>query len=172
MHPIERDRQPYTPLFCEENIWHLARILLDAGHPADGLWVLFISNPARQVALLKQRAGGEAGFVIWDYHVILRAQTGGEDLIYDFDTTLPFPVERSRYFAETFPDKAITPPVLRAQTREIPAREYLHRFHSDRAHMVGKIPAEAFPEWPAITPEHPDVVKLSEYWAFRSWTGK
>lgn len=161
---LERSELPYTALFCEENIWHLARILSEKGFPIERLWVLFISNPLRQVALFNQRAGAEHGFVLWDYHVVLHAEEENGDLIYDYDTTLPFPVESRRYFAETFPDFIAIPPPLRARIRRIPAAAYLHRFHSDRSHMVGKIPAERFPEWPAITPEHGEVIRLREYW--------
>lgn len=162
---MNRRPLPYTPLFCEENIWHLARALLDDGHPADRLWVLILSNPARQVALFRQRADDGDGFVVWDYHVVLLARDAEGERIYDFDTTLPFPVERRRYFAETFPATEEIPPPLRARVRRIPAAAYLHRLHSDRSHMVGAIPEEAFPPWPAITPDHAEAITLREYWA-------
>ena len=161
---LKRSTLPYTALFCEENIWQLARILVESGFPSDRLWVLFFSNAARQVALRRQRAGGEGGLVVWDYHVVLQARDDERDLIYDFDTTLPFPSDTRRYVAETFPDSVSISPALRGRVRRIPAAVYLHRFHSDRSHMAGMIPEERFPKWPAITPEHPEVIALRRYW--------
>ncbi|GAB6040952.1 protein N-terminal glutamine amidohydrolase [Endothiovibrio diazotrophicus] len=158
-----RETLPYTPLFCEENIWLLARTLREQGVAADGMWVLLISSPAHQVALLHQRAGDDHNLALWDYHVVLHARIDDEERIYDFDTTLPFPCPAARYLDETFPPEALTPPPLRATIRRIPATAYLHRFHSDRSHMVGSVPADCFPPWPAITPDHPEIVRLREY---------
>ncbi len=151
---------PYTPLFCEENIWLLAERLLAEGERPERLRVLFFSNPDKQVVLLKQRRAGEQGYVVWDYHVVLQA--GG--LIYDFDTVLPFPVDAVDYFLDTFPDQTVLAETYRTWVRWIPATTYLERFFSDRVHMRGVVAEAAFPPWPAITPRHGRVIALSDYW--------
>ena len=53
---VNRESCPYTAFFCEENIWRLARQLIDGGAKADALQVLLFSNPTENVLLLKQRA--------------------------------------------------------------------------------------------------------------------
>jgi len=155
-----RSELPYTALFCEENIWQLARRLLAEGASPDTLWVLFISNPERQVVMFKQRRAGEQAYVVWDYHVVLQAG----DQIYDLDTTLPVPLRAIDYFLDSFPDQYALAEQYRAWVRRIPARAFLERFYSDRSHMRGVIDEAEFPAWPAITPGHDHVVPLSDYW--------
>lgn len=150
----------YTPLFCEENIWQLARRQLAEGASADSLWVLFISNPDRQVVMLRQRSAGEQGYVVWDYHVVL--QSG--DRIFDFDTTLPFPVSAADYFLDSFPDQSTLSENYRAWLRRIPAQSFIERFYSDRSHMQGVVDKAEFPAWPAITPPNDHAILLSDYW--------
>ncbi|MCW8917304.1 MAG: protein N-terminal glutamine amidohydrolase [Gammaproteobacteria bacterium] len=155
----------YTPLFCEENIWHLAQALVAKGVNPETLQVIVISNPQRQVVLFNQRNGAELGHVVWDYHVILRRhddETG--DRIYDFDSRLPFPCNSRDYLTATFGLQGELDESLRACLRSIPAAKYLHRFYSDRSHMVGVVEKKAFPPWPAITPDHAKVITLAEYW--------
>lgn len=154
------DKHLYTPLFCEENIWQLAkRLLADGAEPAT-LWVLFISNPERHVVMLRQRRAGVQGYVVWDYHVVLQA---GER-IYDFDTTLPFPVNVSDYFLNSFPDQALLEEPFRAWVRRIPAQTFLERFYSDRSHMRGVVGETEFPAWPPIIPSEDEAIPLSDYW--------
>jgi hypothetical protein len=168
MHPPqESPAYPYTPLFCEENIWHLARQLVTGGVDPETLQVIVISNAQRQVALFSQRNGGELGHVVWDYHVILRRHGAHDeegDRIYDFDSLLPFPCDSRDYIAATFGLQDELEPSLRASLRTIPAAEYLHRFYSDRRHMHGVVGADKFPPWPAITPAHGQVVRLEAHW--------
>lgn len=155
------DSEPlYTPLFCEENIWHLAQRMLQLGVAPDSLWVLFFSNPAKQVVMFNQRSAGEQGYVVWDYHVVLQA---GE-LIYDLDTTLPFPVPAADYFRASFPDQSALEASFRGWVRCVPARSFVNNFYSDRSHMQGVISNAAFPQWAAITPRHGQAIRLDEYW--------
>jgi hypothetical protein len=159
-----RNNLPYTPLFCEENIWQLLRLVVEAGVEPDALRVLLISNAERRVALLRQRRGnGPHGLVVWDYHVVLRSLARGGDLIYDYDTTLPFPTASADYLAATFPAEAAVAPPFRAQLREIPGDSYLRRFWSDRSHMAGQVPAEAFPPWTPILATH-EPIALHHWW--------
>ncbi|MEN8171007.1 MAG: hypothetical protein ABFS08_12365 [Pseudomonadota bacterium] len=153
----------YTPLFCEENIWLLARELIADGVNPEALQVIFISNLQRQVMLFKQRRAGEQGYVVWDYHVVLRRHDEDGDYIYDFDTQLPFPCSSREYISASFSAQSELPEAEQASVRLIPAQEYLHRFSSDRAHMRGVIAEDEFPSWPAITPNHAQVIRLDEY---------
>lgn len=162
--PQESPAYPYTPLFCEENIWQLARQLVAEGVDPETLQVIVISNAQRQVVLFSQRNGGELGHVVWDYHVVLRRHDEAGDRIYDFDSLLPFPCDSRDYVAATFGLQNELEASLRATLRTIPAAEYLHRFYSDRSHMHGAVAAGAFPPWPAITPAHGRVVRLEAYW--------
>jgi hypothetical protein len=159
-----RADHPYTPLFCEENIWQLAQRLVAAGTDPATLQVIFISNAQQQVVLFNQRHGAELGYVVWDYHVVLRRHDAGGDCIYDFDSLLPFPCDSRDYIAATFGLQDELEPSLRASLRTIPAAEYLHRFYSDRRHMHGVVGADKFPPWPAITPAHGQVVRLEAHW--------
>jgi len=150
----------YTSLFCEENIWQLARRLLAEGAAPDTLRVLFISNPDHQVVMLKQRRAGEQGYVVWDYHVVLQAA----EQIYDFDTTLPFPVSAIDYFLDSFPNQSALAEQYRAWVRCVPAQSFIERFYSDRSHMEGVADEVDFPNWSPITPVHEQVIPLSDYW--------
>ncbi len=162
----------YTPLFCEENIWQLVRRLVADGVDAAALQVIIISNPQRQVQLFKQRNASELGYVVWDYHVILRHRDrygdregdGEVDRIYVFDTTHPFPCNSLDYLKGTFGVQQKVPQTYRAQLRVIPAAAYLRNFSSSREHMNGQVPQEAFPPWEIITPDHAEAVRLDEYW--------
>jgi hypothetical protein len=159
-----RTNHRYTLLFCEENIWHLARDMVDAGAHPSTLQVIFISNSNRQVVLFKQRSAGEGGYVVWDYHVVLRRRDATGDRIYDFDSTLPFPCDTHQYLTTTFGNQIAILKGLRASLRLICATAYLHHFTSDRSHMQGAVPEAAFPPWPAILPRHGQVIRLDEYW--------
>lgn len=156
----ENEELPYTPLFCEENIWQLAKRMLELGVAADSLWVLLFSNPARQVVMFNQRRAGEQGYVVWDYHVVLQA---GE-LVYDLDTTLPLPVSAADYFRASFPSQSALAEQYRGFVRRIPAASFVENFYSDRSHMEGLIGDNGYPPWPAITPSHGQAVRLDEYW--------
>jgi hypothetical protein len=150
----------YTPLFCEENIWQLARSMLAGGAAPDALWVLFFSNPGKQVVMLNQRRAGVQDYVVWDYHVVLQA---GER-IYDLDTLLPCPVSATDYLLNSFPDQAALAEPYRALVRCIPAGAFVERFYSDRHHMRGVIAENEFPPWPAMMPQHDHAIALSDYW--------
>ena len=152
MKPYRRDAFRYTALFCEENIWHLAHDLIEQGIDASRLRVLFFSNPWESIVLFNQRHAEPGEPAAWDYHVVLQAELDGEDWIFDLDTRLPFPMPRDAYLAGTFPPQAALPARYRTQVRAIPAASYLAHFYSDRSHMIGHIPANAFPDYPIIQP--------------------
>ena len=61
---------------------------------------------------------------------------GGHLLVYDFDSTLPFPCPLPDYFRHTLGSEAGPfPPGLRRCFRVLPSCRYLDRFASDRSHM-------------------------------------
>jgi len=156
---VSRGGADYTPLFCEENIWRLARRMLDAGAEPRALHVLILSNPDKSLLMQQQCRAGPQGYVVWDYHVVLRL----DEQIFDFDTTLSFPVPASDYFAASFPDQRHLKPAFRGWVRSVPAVAFIQNFFSDRCHMLGLVAEAEFPPWPAIQPQHAQVVALSDY---------
>jgi hypothetical protein len=165
MQTIARANCRYTAFFCEENIWWLARELIDRGTPANSLEVLFFSNPTRSVLLLNQQ-GVEAGLpLIWDYHVVLRAIRPGLDRIFDLDTRLEFPSSTIDYLAASFPKQSGLPGIYRAWVRSAPASGFLQRFQSDRSHMTGRLDPSDFPDYPPIRASSPaEAICLPDYW--------
>ena len=153
MMDIKRETCPYTAFFCEENIWLLARQLIDSGVAADGLQVLLFSNTSQSVLLVNQRAAPSGWPVVWDYHVVLRIHDSDGDIVLDPDTRMPFPMPTADYLRDTFPDSRRLPDRLRTLVRSIPAESYLTHFYSDRSHMQGQLPGSAFPDYPIIQPE-------------------
>jgi protein N-terminal glutamine amidohydrolase len=165
----ERPRSAaYTPFFCEENIWLLARRLLAEDMPKQRMFVLFLSNPNRSILLLEQRQAPKGRLTFWDYHVVLQVGQDGKDWIYDYDSRLPFPTPLMTYLTRTFPDQYRLPRIFRTMIRRIPAAEYLEQFSSDRSHMAGKIPPDAYPDYPVIQAQvscHP--ITLDDYLEMR-----
>lgn len=167
------NRKRYTPFYCEENIYWLLNDLLDDKNSANNReeiahYAVFISNPAKQVMLWRQKASGRPDvddLVCWDYHVIAvsfrllkseydrHASTArSECMIYDLDTTLlPFPCPADLYAKEAlrklpdcFPSRIF---------RVITASTFLRHFASDRSHMLrqdGKTYRAPQPPYPCI----------------------
>ena len=100
----------YTSCWCEENVYLLCSHFL-GDHNAMHAWniyTVFISNHSKtvsgthcivrqlirvKVALWMQKKAPPSSPIVWDYHVVLlfTSRSGDQSLIYDFDTTLPFP---------------------------------------------------------------------------------
>ncbi len=109
---INKEGCLYASCYCEENIYQLGKQLLthnehDIVINQDKLFVLFISNINQQTLIWKQRnSPAPDDPVCWDYHVILCCRNNDlseeNNLIFDFDTILPFPVSLSRYIEEAF----------------------------------------------------------------------
>lgn len=131
----------YTPYFCEENVWHLARERAEQGR---SVYAVFITNRHQRVLLWQQRAGNPVG---WDYHVVL---FDGGDVV-DLDTAIEAgPALPIRAWLEgTFP--RISEPFA-PQFRIVNAAELSQTFASDRSHMRGPRgePLQPFPDWPPI----------------------
>jgi len=147
----------YTPYYCEENIYLLAKSF-SADPQVVGTWdvfILFISNHNKAVALWCQQKAHEPHLpVVWDYHVILIlrprnhlgqnvAESGVVPLplpeekahtwAYDFDTCLDLPCTLQEYLDWTFRD---VNPQYQSLFRVIPCEIYLNHFASDRSHML------------------------------------
>nr|GAT43997.1 predicted protein [Mycena chlorophos] len=142
---------PYTPFYCEENIWHLCSAFLQH-QTALQTWAVFVSNESKTVALWQQKLGEP--LVVWDYHVVAIVQNhDAKKWVYDYDTRLPFPSPLEEYIAETF--RRDIPPAYkrycsnartnltfyRSLFRIVPGQEFVDFFASDRSHMMkGGVP--------------------------------
>jgi protein N-terminal glutamine amidohydrolase len=140
----------YHPFYCEENVWHLAaeraRIACAEGD------VVFITNRVRRVVFRCQsRIPTGVREMVWDYHVVWlgpRSDIAGRS-IWDFDTSLPWPVSASTYIAESFPHRV---GALAPLFRVVAANDFVADFASDRSHMRDSEGyfLEPPPAWPAI----------------------
>lgn len=131
----------YAAFYCEENVLRLCPSL------GPGSFAVLVTNAGRRVEMLRQRAGGAGqGAVSWDYHAF--ALTRGDGwVVWDFDTTLGWPVPASDYLRLSFEPRALEAPRFRVMTGE----EYAREFRSDRSHMRrpdGTWSARP-PSWPA-----------------------
>jgi protein N-terminal glutamine amidohydrolase len=134
----------YQPFYCEENIWWLCQAEELAGRER---WVAFITNEARCVGLMHQRAANPSELVTWDYHVIVIARAGERLEVWDLDTRLGLPVELGAYLDETFPR---LPNELAPAFRVVEAEDFIARFRTDRSHMLvrGRY-TQPPPPWPS-----------------------
>jgi hypothetical protein len=148
----------YASCFCEENIYHLAKLLLE-NDPQSTIYVVIISNPDGRVPLWhnKTRISPENpdGLVIWDYHVILvhRPLPGCLYNVYDFDSDVPWPCSLAEYAQQVLGIDELLPPSLQRLYRLISGLAYVRDFSSDRSHMLAedgisyRMPV---PAWPCI----------------------
>ncbi|MCA9558844.1 MAG: hypothetical protein KC583_09805 [Myxococcales bacterium] len=138
---------PYQPYYCEENVWHLAA---DPALAAAPRRVVFVSNPARQVLMFGQRAAGEVGYVVWDYHVVLLVDDAGWQ-VHDLDFVGGRPAPVATWLRASFPLTGRVPGHLEPTLRVIDADRFRDVFSSDRSHM--RAPDGGWlappPPWPA-----------------------
>jgi hypothetical protein len=123
----------YWPCYCEENVWHACGELPSC---VDEALVAFISNPARLVAMWRQRSASSAEEpVIWDYHVILLMRREIAWRVLDPDSALPTPAPVAPYLEATFPLLPARWARHRPSFRLVPAADYRRELRSDRSHM-------------------------------------
>ncbi|CAL5351940.1 unnamed protein product [Camellia sinensis] len=176
----------------EENVYLLCKKLCTSGvADAEGsdLFVVFISNEKKQVPLWHQKASQRAdGVVLWDFHVICIQRKKGDSspLVWDLDSSLPFPSPLASYVSETIRPsfqlfsefQNIFKTQLRKYTsswekllcdlrffRVVHAPIFLRSFASDRRHMkdsVGNWIAQP-PAYEAIVAEDGTVHNVNEY---------
>ena len=89
----------------------------------------------------------------WDYHVFLLVRDPWE--IWDFDTTLGFPVPAAAYLRCSFRPEIALPDELIPRFRVVDGPQLAATFASDRSHMRGRDGEfqKPPPPWPAIGPE-------------------
>ncbi|TMW41675.1 hypothetical protein DOY81_013245, partial [Sarcophaga bullata] len=89
----------------EENVWKLCeQVKKTRIEELSKCYAVFVSNEGRTVPLWRQKAGrGDDQVVIWDYHVFfMHNPSPNRCLVFDLDTTLPFPTYFHKYVTETF----------------------------------------------------------------------
>jgi len=160
MNKFKKTDYLYTPLFCEENIWHFIKMLIDKGIKEQVIKVVFLTNKNKQIAIFNQQAADQDQAVIWDYHVILMVNIDQSHYVFDFDTRLPFPDSIENYLKNSLPDNINTE--YMSHFRIIPANVYLRNFHSDRSHMKNTIPEHDFPNYPAILSNKKNKMHLTD----------
>lgn len=159
----------YTACYCEENAWHLIENLVSTSMATQAeLFACFISNRNKTIPIFHQRSSArDDGLVVWDYHVIVIQSGEGEELVWDLDTTLPFPCTLDEYEQKALADIPQGPEEHQRLYRLIPARDYLEHFASDRSHMKG--PDGSWlappPPWPCSRAKSDGCEnRISEYW--------
>jgi hypothetical protein len=133
----DTDHELRVPYFCEENVWRLAYKKIRES-PENRFYVCFVSNADKTVAMCHQLAGRSRNEpVYWDYHVILlRWSRDKQVLVFDIDSSLPYPQPLDLYLRESFSsDNMAFAPPFAPQFKIIPADLYLQYFASDRMHM-------------------------------------
>lgn len=160
MNEFKKSDYCYTALFCEENIWHLTRSLIDKGIKDEDIHIIFLSNKNKHIAVFNQLSAKCQQAVIWDYHVILMVKIKQSHDIFDFDSRLPFATHYEFYIKNSLPDNINSQ--YQSQFRIIPAKIYLKHFYSDRSHMKGVISAVQFPDYPAILSNSVNKISLND----------
>nr|CAG4642752.1 EOG090X0C0Q [Evadne anonyx] len=143
----------HTSCYCEENVWHLCHNVKE-NHPSklQGCYAVFISNGGQTIPLWYQKSAGEAGFVIWDYHVIFLHKNAYECQVYDLDSTLSFPCQFEDYLEQAIKCDEMLPTQFHRLFRIIPAEDFLNDFASDRKHMQ-----KADGSWMKPPPPYPPI---------------
>ncbi|XP_006458497.1 hypothetical protein AGABI2DRAFT_64499 [Agaricus bisporus var. bisporus H97] len=147
----------YTRCYCEENVYLLCEDFMSRKDVCErwDIWVVFISNETKTVALWDQKVAREPGApVLWDYHVILvlestkafkaansdcenETQTA-RSWVYDFDTLIT-PVPCTWLVSEV---RGVAPYIYPLMLKEnsmfrlIPGSIFINYFASDRSHML------------------------------------
>ncbi|XP_010508661.1 PREDICTED: protein N-terminal glutamine amidohydrolase-like [Camelina sativa] len=157
---MEATRFQHTPYYCEENVYLLCKTLCENGvadATGSDLFVVFISNEKKQVPLWHQKASRRAdGIVLWDYHVICvqrKKESDSEPLVWDLDSTLPFPSPLTSYVAETIQPSFQLYAEYQRFFRVVHAPLFFKHFASDRRHMK-----EPDGSWTAQPPPYEPIV--------------
>ncbi|KAH1090526.1 hypothetical protein J1N35_017783 [Gossypium stocksii] len=166
----------HTPFYCEENVYFLCKKLCSseiADAQGSDLFVVFISNDNKQIPLWHQKASHRAdGVILWDYHIICvqRKKDGGTHLVWDLDSSLPFPCPLATYVSETIRPSFQLFSEFQRFFRVVHAPLFLRHFASDRRHMKdseGNWTAQP-PPYEPIVAEDGSVHNLNEYMEIRA----
>ncbi|KAM3403799.1 hypothetical protein ACQJBY_007111 [Aegilops geniculata] len=171
--PIDAASFTHTPYYCEENVYLLCKELIRAGlaDPAgNDLYAVFISNEEKKIPLWYQKASRtNDGFVLWDYHVICiqsRRNKGDVlDLVWDLDSSLPFPCPFLQYVGDAIQPLAFGDSIYGRLFRVVHGPVFLRSFASDRSHMKDPVGnwIELPPKYEPIVAEDGNTNNLNEY---------
>ncbi|KAL3856825.1 hypothetical protein ACJMK2_011539 [Sinanodonta woodiana] len=130
----------YTSCFCEENVWKLCEhVQQNCPEHQKNCFCVFISNLEKKIPLWCQKSSSEEdGLVIWDYHVIFVYKSKDKCIVYDMDTSLPFPCDIEEYLSKAIRSDAHIKKEFHRFFRVIPSEEFIRTFASDRSHMLNK----------------------------------
>ncbi|KAI9226606.1 MAG: protein N-terminal glutamine amidohydrolase [Piptocephalis tieghemiana] len=160
MHDLLPDVCEHTPYYCEENVFLLAKHLIQEGrvdNDSHSLSVVIVSNPLRKTPMWHQKASDSMdGFIVWDYHVFLVARTSAGTWVLDRDSSLPFPSTFHSYVQQTFRPGICLNEKFHRIFRVIPAVDYISSFSSDRSHML-----DASGQYQAPPPLYPPILQPS-----------
>jgi protein N-terminal glutamine amidohydrolase len=154
---MEKQTVKYTKNYCEENVWHLCR------HPEIKSLenkVLIISNESKNCPFWNHNSTDNRSPVWWDYHVVLLVLEQGNWMVYDFDSTLGFPVDLGTYLQQTFGEITSLNAENRPFFKIFSGYIFTDTFYSDRSHMKDGEGNWIFmpPSWPIV--EHGNTQKL------------
>ena len=152
-----------NPCYCEENVWRLAYLRLhDEDVDKNMNYVLFVSNEEKCCPFLFQKASDDPlQPCFWDYHVIFLTVSKADKkiLIWDMDSTLPYPCSIEQYINQTFEwyldlIKEEFREKFEPRFRLILAHHYIQYFYSDRMHMYNR----KNDTWNAPPPTYPCIL--------------
>ncbi len=163
---MDKQTVKYTKNYCEENIWHLCQ------HPEIKFLdnkVLIISNESKNCPFWNQQSTQNTGPVWWDYHVVLLVLEKGNWVVYDFDSTLGFPVELGNYLHQTFRQLSDPNPEIRPFFKSFSGDLFKDTFYSDRKHMKDGEGNWIFlpPSWPIVEHGFSEKLEMEEIMDFR-----
>uniref|UniRef100_A0A6N2K961 Protein N-terminal glutamine amidohydrolase n=1 Tax=Salix viminalis TaxID=40686 RepID=A0A6N2K961_SALVM len=157
MSTLEVSQFTHTPLYCEENVYFLLKKLCKDG----------VADADGSHCGIKRLVQTRDGIILWDYHAICiqRKREGGSHLVWDLDSSLPFPSPLASYVSETIRPSFQLFSEYRRSFRIVHAPIFLRFFASDRRHMKdpdGNWTAQP-PAYEPIVAEDGTVHNLNEY---------
>ncbi len=142
---MEQAAEPYWPFYCEENVWHACAAPMARGCDA---WAIFVSNPARAVAMRAQRQAPRGRLVLWDYHAVLLVREDEGLVVHDPESRLGGHAPALDWLDTSFPK---LPERYAPRFRVVTAQQYRCELRSDRSHMHrGQRFRKPPPPWPCI----------------------
>ncbi|KAL0711160.1 hypothetical protein Bca4012_018138 [Brassica carinata] len=184
---MDATRFQHTPFYCEENVYLLCKTLCENGvadETGSDLFVVFISNEKKQASmfglvpmfglvscwfhfgirkLVPELTGLYSGIIMSS--VSRKKESDSEPLVWDLDSTLPFPSPLASYVTETFQPSFQLFAEFQRFFRVVHAPLFFKHFASDRRHMK-----EPDGSWTAQPPPYQPIVaqdgvlhNLSEY---------
>ncbi|CAH2058476.1 unnamed protein product [Thlaspi arvense] len=173
---MDATRFQHTPYYCEENVYLLCKTLCENGvadATGSDLFVVFISNEKKQASmslfhfgirkLVAELMGLYCGIIMSS--ASRKKESDSEPLVWDLDSTLPFPSPLTSYVTETIQLSFQLFAEYQRFFRIVHAPLFFKHFASDRRHMK-----EPDGTWTAQPPPYQPIVaqdgilhNLSEY---------